>query len=381
MSAHDPESAPSATPAVPSFYCPIPFAVHPGHEQLTQASIGWLERYELFGSERQYLRLTRSMPGLLAALAHPRGTDEGLRLASDFLMWLYAFDDEYCEEGPLARRPGDLVATLRRLLRAVEVPESDAFDRDRYAAALRDIAVRLAGCASPAQTSRWADALRAYFLDQVWCAQLRVRGVVPSLPDYLLMRLANGSMGVTTALCDVVDGLELSPGEFGSPRVRALREMTCALVGWDNDIISYEKERRRVGDGQNLLDVLARDHRCARPQALATALALRDCVMRRFVGLLEEVKGGAGPQLRAYVDGLASWIRANLEWGQICERYLDVEGTAAELAVPVRDLPRSGLIGVYTATPSPSAPERLHIPAVSWWWDAFEFPEQRSPAH
>lgn len=130
-----------------------------------------------------------------------------------------------------------------------------------------------------------------------------------------------------------------------------------------------------MGDGQNLLDVLAHDHRCARPQALAAALALRDCVMRCFLGLHEQVKARAGHQLRSYVVDLAGWIRANLEWGQICDRYLDVEGLTSDTAEsPVT------LVGDYASVLSLSAPERLHIPAVSWWWDAFELPADRSRA-
>lgn len=338
----------------PVFYCPIPFAVHPAHERFTSASVDWLDRFQLYTDPRQRARLVLSRPGWLAALAGPRGLEETLQLSSDFLMWLYAFDDEYCEEGTLAGQPGALVAALRRMLRVAESATRSG-DVDNYCTALLDLRLRLDRVASRAQVARWLDMMRAYLFDQVWCAHLRAAGEVPPLNDYLTLRLYNGSMGANIALVDVVGGYEVSAHELQDPRVRALGEICCALVGWDNDIMSYNKERSRVGDGQNLLEVLRLARSCTLSEAVTAALTLRDSAMCRFVRLRDEVMPWASPQLRAYLAGLGSWIRANHEWGQRSPRYVeqgDVGGAEIHWA----------------ATPVDDGGTPPGIPAINHWW-------------
>lgn len=342
------------------FYCPVPYAIHPAHRRLDARSIDWLVHFQLYEDDLQRQRLCCCMPGLLAALSTPEAQEEPLQVVSDFLMWLYAFDDEYCEEGPFARQPAELAAVLRWLLRVAEAPESGARRGDRYAAALLDLRLRLAAHATPGQLARWLDALRAYFADQVWCAELRVRHQIPNLEDYVMLRLFSGSMGVTTVLPEIAGGYELSPHEIGSPAVRALREMTCAVVGWDNDIISHRKERERVGDGQNLLDVLMSANGYDLTAALTEAIAMRDRTMCRFLELRDDVRRGAGAGLDRYLADLSWWVRANIEWGLQCHRYVDT----------VLDID-------YAQTATATGP--LPMAAVRWWWDATLTPLPTGP--
>lgn len=338
---------------VPHFYCPVPYAIHPAHRRLDARSIDWLTHFQLYEDDGQRQRLSGSLPGLLAALSTPEAREEPLQVVSDFLMWLYAFDDEYCEEGSLARRPAELAAALRWLLRVAEAPDGGVPHGDRYAAALLDLRLRLAGHATSSQLGRWLDALRAYFSDQVWCAELRVRHDVPDLENYVLLRLFNGSMGVTTVLPEVAGGYELSPCEIESPAVRALREMTCALVGWDNDIISYRKERERVHDGQNLLDVLMAERGYDLAAALTDAVAMRDRTMCRFLELRDTVRARASAALVRYLADLSWWVRANIEWGMRCRRYVEPEADRA-----------------ITYAEAATATGPLPMAALRWWWQA-----------
>jgi len=74
--------------------------------------------------------------------------------------------------------------------------------------------------------------------------------------------------------------------------LQALMDMTCIRMGWDNDLISHHKESARVGDGQNVLDVIIRQYRCTADQALSRAVAIRDRMMCRYLRL----RGTTGPQ-------------------------------------------------------------------------------------
>lgn len=170
--------------------------------------------------------------------------------------------------------------------------------------------------------------MRMYFLCQVWEAANRVDGATPDLDDYALLRIHNGAMKVSVMLLDIADGYEVPPADLDRPDVRALTEATCLLVGWDNDILSYRKEHVRDGGTQNLLDVLAHAAGKPVPGMVSEAMFLRDQIMVLFERLSEQVRGAASTELRRYVTSLGHWIRANLEWGTTCERYLNPEDPA-----------------------------------------------------
>ncbi|MFB7675821.1 terpene synthase family protein [Kitasatospora purpeofusca] len=79
---------------------------------------------------------------------------------------------------------------------------------------------------------------------------------------------------------ELTGGFELTAADFADPRVRGLREMVVALVGWDNDITSYNKELYRATHYgypslQNLITVLAHHHACPTERAVAEPSATR----------------------------------------------------------------------------------------------------------
>ncbi|MET7608590.1 terpene synthase [Streptomyces avermitilis] len=322
-------------------------------------AVDWVHHFSLSENEAQRKRLERVEAGRLAALVSPRGELEATQLTADFLMWLFAFDDAHCDEGTLGRRPNELSRVLIRLLRILEAPEAPLPSQSSYhsfEAALLDVRLRMQRHATQTQMDRWTDAMRMYFLCQVWEAANRVEEHTPDLNSYALLRIHNGAMRVSVALLDVAEGYELPPEDLARADVRALIEATCLLVGWDNDILSYQKERTRGGGTQNLLDVLAHVSAKSAAEMLPDAMFLRDQIMVLFAELSAKVCSTASYELNCYVTSLGDWIRANLEWGISCERYIAPGHPAT--------LPR-----ISATDPSPGSNTPADIPAIAWWWN------------
>jgi hypothetical protein len=195
-----------------------------------------------------------------------------------------------------------------------------------------------------------------YFFCQVWEAANRVEEHTPDLNSYALLRIHNGAMKVSVMLLDVAEGYELPHEELARADVRALIEATCLLVGWDNDILSYQKERIRGGGTQNLLDVLAHASGKSAAEAMPDAMFLRDQIMVLFTELSAKVRSTAGHELNRYVASLGDWIRANLEWGISCERYITPGNSVAPPRISASD-------------PSPGSDTPPDVPAIAWWWN------------
>jgi hypothetical protein len=332
--------------------CPVSPAIHPAAAELNEQTLSWLRGYGLYADAAQLRRLECAQPGLLAARVVPAGEPEPMAVFTDFHTWLFAFDDEYCDErAPSAMPAAEWSRFLARLARQAETGSDALLPGNRYALALGDISRRLARHCTPAQHSRWCSALRAYFTALIWETHSRSQGEPGlSAADYTLLRLHNGAMGASIALLDLAEGYELPCSVRERADVRALAEMTAILVSWDNDIFSWPKEHDHVpGQQQNLLDALAASH----PDPLAQAVRLRNGVMELFTVLAGPLTATADSPVSRFVTSLGHWVRANLDFSTSTARY----------AEPGRQIPAD-----WPATvPAGWAASPLGYPALAWW--------------
>ncbi|MBH1936632.1 hypothetical protein I5Q34_20520 [Streptomyces sp. AV19] len=334
-----------------------PPAIHPDWRRLEGSAVAFLDRWELYADAVQRERLARTGIGRVTALIYPYGPYELLRIGADFMAWAFAFDDEYCDEGPLSTRPGEFIRTVARMQRAVECPEASFAHEDRYARSLVDLRARLAAFAPPSHVGRFVEGVRTYLMVEMWKAvDLR-----PSLEDAVAMRLFSGGGWVFPVLAHVMSGSALSQDAFEDRRLRALGEMVACVCNWDNEIASFGKElARSPGRDHNLVSVIAREQGCSPQEAVSRLAGMRHRVLRLFLRLRTSVLTDAPPPVAAYVEGLARYCRGCLEWTPSNDRYSSVDGLGGDAtftAEPIDD----------TASPEAShAP--LDIPSIAWWW-------------
>jgi len=316
-----------------------------------------MDRMGLARDKEQRQRVAAIGCGELAARTVEPGTPITLaQVSADNLLWLFVFDDTYCDEGPSGRDPAAMSLLVARLIRLAETGQAPP-QPSPHENALLDLRLRITRSATPCQLVRWIDALRSYLTYQVWEASHRAQGSVPSTDEYLSARIANGSMPVCCALLDVTCGFEVPAERISDPWVRALTEMCCALVGFDNDILSHWKETLRCGDGINLIDVLATEHNLPPHAVLPDAIALRDCILHRYLQLRTNTAGRLSPSGQRYLNLLDHWIRGNLDWALTSGRYLNPDNPT-RLPDTVTD----------TTSSQPDGPPPY--PGIAWWWTA-----------
>lgn len=345
----------SNTLPVPSIYSPFPAAIHPRHTAIEHRTTAWANSFRI-GPEQLRRSLTQQQIGTFAARILPEGREEVVQILADFVIWLFGVDDGHCEDGDLGTRPGDLASVLSRLLRIAQNPEVPIMPKDPLAEGLRDLRSRIDRHATPAQATRWVDAPREYFLAVVWEAAHRHRKAIPSLSDYVLMRLYDGATTVVMPLLEMAHGYELTPDERDDKRVRAAAETAYFLLCWDNDILSFHKESRTGRYYLNALPVLQREYNLSLGKALTTAIAQRDRVLGLYLRLRDHLLHSASPQLRQYLTSLNHYIRAFQDWGISSSRYTCPDDPAQ---LPTR----------FRETPTDDSADPLPIPAISWWWD------------
>ncbi|RFD28632.1 hypothetical protein CER19_13330 [Pseudomonas sp. GL93] len=337
----------------PTLHCPIPGAIHPAADQANAQAVQWMETFALCANDTERARLARTGCGQLAARIVPEATAERLQIVADFFIWNVAFDDEYCDEGPLGKRPGSLAVVLSMLLRALETPEAPLFETDRYATAMLDIRRRLDQIAAPWQTRLWVEGMRGWFFAEIWKAGNVAERRMPTLNEYATLRLYSGGPLIFPVLALIVEDQTVSFAELELRPIRALTEMAATLCTWVSDIVSYEKEKQREEGGHNLINVIEHEHRCTVAQAVCHATALYDEIMRLFLRLKNHVEQQASEGLRQYLVSLAHLVRSSVDWCHTSERYTESQLGDATLR--------------QAQAPGPLR-TRAMIPSIAWWW-------------
>jgi squalene-hopene/tetraprenyl-beta-curcumene cyclase len=343
---------------LPDFYCPFPSAAHPLGAQADARSVDFLYRHGLCAGDAERDRLARAGCGDMVARTCPAARPDLLQVTSDYNIWAFAFDDEYCDEGQLREHPGELADAVARIQRCADVPEHTVYPGDRYGASLRELRSRFAQCATPLEADRFADLMRGYFAAEVRKAGFVARGQRPGLDDYTLYRLYGGGAMVYTELIAVCNGCPAPPRLLADRRVRAIIEVAATLTVWGTDVFSFGKETERTGDGFNLIDAVCQETGSGVDEAYERAMIMWDRMMTLFLRLRDRLMAEL-PQLGGYVAGLGEYIRGVLDWCRTTDRYVYLDG---------RGGPRAFTPGGWRATPRDSSTDPLPIPSVSWWW-------------
>ncbi|WP_221939350.1 terpene synthase family protein [Streptomyces sp. 130] len=308
-------------------------------------------------SPDEYARVLGTRSADFYARFAPHADPERLWLAACWVYWGFAFDDARCDEGPLAAEPAGFARTAAHTQRALETPGPLRTD-DGFAAAVHDLGERFRACATPVQNRRFHHAHQAWLTGVQWQVCNRATGVMPTLDEYLTMRLHSAGGEPTYAMLEIVNGEEVPARDMDAPAVRALTEMAICVDALDNDRHSFARESTRRQTDQNLLTVLMAHEGGTPEQALHRAVGLRDTILCRFLELHASVRARAGEPLGRYVDDLAHGIRGNIEWAARTARYA---ADGIPRAVPPA---RSH----WTDTPLPCGPDPRGLPSIAWWW-------------
>jgi hypothetical protein len=306
---------------LPALSCPFADAISPHADEVDRHVLAWARGFALFADAAEIDRFSRAKVGRLAARTSPHGSAAALNLLADWQMWLFLFDDRYCDESEMGVQPERLGRVITSFVRVLEQGGDRTCRVDPFTRALGDLMDRLAAATTGPQLFRFVSAVRGYFLAQFWEAGHRADEGPAGLAEYEVMRRHSGAVPTCVALIDLAGGFELPMAEFCRRDVQALTDTAVNVACWANDILSYPKESARSLMVQSLPTVLAYERGLSRSAAIRLAAAMHDAQVARFLLAEPAARRGATPELRQYLDGLRDWMGGNFHWSLETGRY------------------------------------------------------------
>lgn len=304
---------------------PFPARINQYAAQVARESTRWATEFGLVSTSEAMRRLADANPADLAGRACPDAPPERLRLLSDLVAWLFAFDDQ-CDDDDLGDDPSRLAPVVSQLLDVLDLlggaaPPELLATAGPAGAGLHDLCRRIRAQGRPWLLLRFAAQLRDYLLAMLWEAANRERRRVPALAEYLQMRRHTGGVRPSLTLTELAYGGRLDPARYAEPAMFRLDNLATDLICWCNDVFSYDKERRIGRDGHNLVVVLARDTGRTERAALADAADRFNAGLRAYLRLEADLPGGDDPEVARFVAARRCWIRATYDWSLGATRY------------------------------------------------------------
>jgi 5-epi-alpha-selinene synthase len=303
----------------PRLRCPLAPAINPHVEIAHRHTLAWTVDLGLVEAGSAKLeRLAAARFAWLAARAYPTLDAEPLALVSDWLTFLFFYDD-LCDtdEATDPARARELQALEDRLVELGHgAPARD--DDTPLARSLADIRGRAA-----AGGEAWLERLGRHFHEYLegcrWERLIRIEGRVPSLATYTkLRRLICGAFPCFDFAGMYVDGTSTTFADH--VLVQQLEVMANNYLGWVNDVLGLDKDLRE-GTTSNLVIVLVHQYGLDTDEALDRAIELCNSELEAFLALERQLGLLVHADCRAYVAALAAWMRGQLDWSLETKRY------------------------------------------------------------
>ncbi|MFG2462099.1 terpene synthase family protein [Streptomyces sp. NPDC048523] len=284
------------------------------------ASVQWMQGYRLLTGERHQW-LEKCDIGALLGLTNPHAERHLLRLAGDWYVWLYAFDDGVCDEAFTGAQAWDMAHLTLRLKRSVSGFAPGDEPEENYARALFDLRCRIAEHATPAQLVRWTEAVRDYLNGQLWETMYRATGHAPALDDYITMRESASGCLSCFELLPLLNRYHLPEEVRAHPDVQQLSRSANRIIAWDNDLFSYQKEQGDHSAIANLITAVARQRRCETAAAITYARERRDDELAAFLRIEKRIVSHLGMEGKCYIANLKNWVSGSLEFHRTSRRF------------------------------------------------------------
>ncbi|MDZ8188730.1 MAG: terpene synthase [Nostoc sp. ChiSLP02] len=306
-------------------YCPFASQINKHIDILEKHALEWVIQFNLLANESSYKRFCKSKFFFLAASAYPNCELEELKIANDWLSWVFIWDDQ-CDLSNLGKEPDVLKDFHQRFIDILNGADLTSKDIP-LAYALRDLRERILQRGSKEWFDYFVNRYQGYFDGCVEEAINRAQGITPDVESYMLIRRLSLGGYLCLALMEFCDQIMI-PEFFRYHHVmKELKVMTINILAWCNDIFSVHREMSS-GDVHNLVLLIDRPQIFSLEKATIAATEMHNQEVDRlqeFELSIPSFGEKLDTELEKYIFGIHSWISANFNWYYHSGRYETIE--------------------------------------------------------
>jgi 5-epi-alpha-selinene synthase len=305
--------------------CPFSFQVNKHVDILQDSSIEWVLRFNLLANESTYKRFCNSKFFLLAASAYPDSNFEKLQIASDWLSWVFIWDDQ-CDLSDLGKKPEVLKIFNQRFLEILNGAEVTSQDTP-LVLALNNLKERILARASVTWFHHFISSFQEWLQGCIDEATIRAQGIVPDIDAYIMTRKCSIGVDAFLTLTEFCHNLTIPDFVRKDETVLKLQFLTGHIIACCNDIFSASREMSS-GDVNNLVLVLHYKQQIPINQAIHQVVEIHNSAIKTMMDLETSIPTfgeEVDAEVAKCISGMHAWIRSNHDWYFQTNRYESLE--------------------------------------------------------
>ncbi len=273
----------------------------------------------------------------LDAFVYPYASLERLGVVGGFNQWLYFLDDQY-DDHPECH--DDLEAIRSIMQRGVDLLSGAPLQVkptpfERYTRAYRR---ELAALMPPGFFERFVDNVKRYLFEgSLLGLGYWLRRETLPLDQYIELRALDSGVYPVIDCVELAADLRLPSELLETPELRDMVHAAVRHVALANDVFSFEKETLQNGSTVNLVHVLRVRENRSIESAAQRAADIVNGYAKSFLRLeqrLPRCEPALERQRAAYVNGMKTWMRGNVDFSLQSQRFRSSTSPFRELSVP-----------------------------------------------
>ncbi|KAK1219384.1 Sesquiterpene synthase 10 [Marasmius sp. AFHP31] len=296
--------------------CPLKGSFNPHYRDAAAESSDWINSYNVF-TDRKRAYFVQGCNELLVAHCYPYASFECFRTCCDFVNLLFVVDEVSDEQNGR-----DAAVTGNIFLEAMRDPEYR--NSSKISAITKDFRERYFRRAGPLASARFLEHCGDYIRAVSTEAELRERGQVLDVNDFVKLRRDNSAVILCFDLFEYALGIELPEEVVEDEMFREMYWAATDMVCWANDVYSWNMEQSKGIGGNNIVTVLMKHRNMSLQAACDYVGTYCQHLMERYLWARERLPSW-GPELdrdvAQYTEACGHWIKGNLDWSFETIRY------------------------------------------------------------
>lgn len=282
-------------------------------EQAQKLSIDWINKYQIKKNPMKLKRIEAAKFGIFMGKAYPDAPLNILSIISDFVTWLYIYDDKI-EKKDMAYIKNLHMRTLT-IINGHQLIDSDI----PLTKGLFDIVRRLYKvCNSSVWKLRFQSEAAIFCNGTLWQKANHIRMKIPSLKQYIKWRPDFSGTKWMFTFNELISGI-VPDKIFNNEDFQRLRLLGVNLVNWENDLLSSPKELLEQ-DLHNLVFVYKEHNNCDYEEAFRCVIRDLKADLAKFEELANRVPDDT-VIVKKYISAIKDWCSAHHYWAKESPRY------------------------------------------------------------
>jgi len=306
-------------------YCPFSSHINKYGDVLETYAIEWALRFNLLASESDYKHFSKLKGYLLATYTYPFCQLEELKIAADWINWLFIWDDQ-CDMSDLGKQPEVLKVFHKRFLELLNGSELTSNDIP-IGHVLSDLRQRILQIGSAKSLNYFVRSVEDYFDGCEKEATNRAQGIIPNIDTYSIIRMLCGAVDSVIELVLLCNQIQLPDSLRENDIIKKLKLMTNRIIVLCNDIFSVSKEMAN-GDVTNIVFILHYQEKISLEEAIKRAAEMHNQEVKSMINLETSIPSfgeEVDAELAKYILGMHTWISGHLDWCFCTARFQNLE--------------------------------------------------------